>query len=197
LINHFKITHPKRTTYDNIDIEFKDRANIVKSIFDQDKKILEEQIANTKARKEITKITLEDKNANAPDKQALQKTIAEYDYEINKLYDEYSELLDKIKAANEGTNVEFYENPQNNEKILQPIINGISPNICKVADVFLQMYATNIEIIPKLVKFIKTKRLEFLNKQSDTLLNDIKLLKTELKTDNMLTKKLQSVFIRK
>jgi hypothetical protein len=55
------------------------------------------------------------------------------------------------------TTLEFFEyiDPTIQGKLLQQVINGISPNICKVADALLQLYKTDSSLINRLLEYIQ------------------------------------------
>jgi hypothetical protein len=134
LTDEFTRTYNKRTTYEFIDIDYTTRIPIISTLFDND---LIELIVK------INSST--DQN------------------EKDKLLEKHKNLQKKINILkNTDSRLEFFEYPKNKEGkdqglglILQDVIPGISPNICKVTDAFLQMYLTNKEKIFELLQKIK------------------------------------------
>ena len=71
-------------------------------------------------------------------------------------------LLKDVKGINVDidTTLEFFEYTDSTKGKLppQPVINGISPNICKVADALLQLYGTDSSLITRLLTHIRKEQ---------------------------------------
>ena len=71
------------------------------------------------------------------------------------------ELLANVNIIDvvSDTTVEFFEyiDSTTTGKLLQQVIKGISPNICKVADALLQLYKTDSSLIARLVNYIRSQ----------------------------------------
>ena len=88
-----------------------------------------------------------------------QFTTIDIDYE--EMIPIIRELLRNVRDIDvvSDTTVEFFEyiDPTIKGKLLQAVIKGISPNICKVADALLQLYKTDSSLINRLLEYIQVE----------------------------------------
>jgi hypothetical protein len=175
LMENFTKTYTKRTKYDYINIDYLSRTKKIRQLFTQEEKdiIKYEIIKNKIIEKEIQekKIQeLQEKELQEKELQKIKDTIAHLEI-INNL---------ATKVEKDTEHFEFFEG------IKQKIIPGISPNICKVAELLLEMCKPDKVKTAKLVNYIKTMTVEDLRIQRDKthqkilqLTKDIQLTDTQ------------------
>ena len=159
LMDDFKKSYTERTSYDTVDIDYFNRIPYIRALFVEDEKDFNQKLQDKDPIKVAT----------------VQKKIDEIKQGIKHTFDEPDEMdikfwLEELKfiknMINEMT-LEFFvypkedptKKPQKNlGKILQKVIVGVSPNICKVADVILQLYSSNKTKMSELIDYINEQQ---------------------------------------
>ena len=147
-----KSYNKRKISYSTIDIDYSTRIPEIIALFNEDIKehekflFSQDQVQVKLVQKNIDENKKGSKHTFNPDEEKIKYSLEELKF---------------IKDMKKEMTLEFFVYPKNDlGKLLQNVIVGVSPNICKVADANLQMYSNNEEKMNKLIKYIIEQKIK-------------------------------------